>query len=242
MIGRVTRNPKYPEKNIGIILDNAGNWKELGLPTQSFDWVFEFNPGGSHGRDTDGWITMPNNNKNELIIKNPRLPKEIHHLEMKAILIDGDESYEENLEEENDEIFIKTELPNDEDILPENIVSLGNNTYYMKIIDNNHYLFYCSSEDMYDVLANVIFDRINDYRKYIIDKSQLISNTITELKLNDTSFILLHMISSFDEINSKINMNPEIIPSYKKLNLNVPNDDIANRIFAWLWSELKKIF
>lgn len=96
MIGRVTRRSK--NKEFGIVLDTAGNYKIHGLPTKNYDWYMMFsNPENLSNQD------FVKRNKNKLKTKGKNLPNECD-LEMYE-LIDSDsfDCYGEDL---NSDLFM----------------------------------------------------------------------------------------------------------------------------------------
>lgn len=86
MVGRVTR--KASGKNYGLVLDNADNWKEHGLPTDEINWEEIFNLKPS---EPDEWLQAPIRRRK---LKKNHKPKESINFEMTELIGDNELYYQ----------------------------------------------------------------------------------------------------------------------------------------------------
>jgi uncharacterized protein (TIGR02145 family) len=125
MIGRVTRY--IDGKEFGIVLDNAGNYRIHGLPTNRFDWQIMFsNPEGLTNEDYTKRVRVGA----QLKARNP--PIESESIEMYE-LIDDSSSDSYDFEETDYDSFVdlplRNELPkNEEDIFR----AFNRESYFLK--------------------------------------------------------------------------------------------------------------
>jgi superfamily II DNA or RNA helicase len=239
MIGRVTRNPNYPNSITGIILDNAGNWREHGLPTYEHNWEKEFHIDIIYStlNENDDVVPVPDPN---IKTKNRKLnlPVEVKNLPMLELLIDNDQSYDlESLLPYQIDTALSINNQSDPFLLPEFLYEIEDNLYYQ--INTYTQVFIINKSGNFRVLSRAYFGSIEEYRKHIIKKSAELSEKIYPLIIQENKDLILYLLDEINQIEKFEKIDLEKIYRFSIIPNTVNEEDLKNRIFLWLFNLLK---